>query len=90
MTRFSCLDGDHDVAPDVHLPVDGDAARVTALVDLGWCPACPDTRLTAGRGSVQICPCCWSVWWRENGAVRCTPGAIVVDEPAPPTRHRTA
>ena len=75
MSKVVCLDGEHAVAA---------AASEAALLAGGVCPACPDTELgPPTRTGVQVCPCCWSAWWTVDGVVACTPGAIVVEEPAP-------
>jgi hypothetical protein len=81
MTQITCLDGDHATPLGVHLGIRDDSDRTAAILGLGHCPACPDTRVTAGRGGVLVCPCCWSAWWVEGDRVRCTPGAVVVEEP---------
>lgn len=86
MTHVTCLDTEHSLPPSVQLAVRGESDRSAAILALGHCPACPDTRLAAGRGGVQVCPCCWSAWWVQGDLVQCTPGAIVVDEPAAPAR----
>jgi len=90
MTRLNCLDSDHATPLSVQLALDGARDRTAAILGTGNCPACPDVHLTAARGGVQVCPCCWSAWWSEAGEVRCTPGAVVVEEPAVRARQAAA
>lgn len=79
MSRFVCLDGEHTMPPAIAAAAD----PATATLQLGHCPACPDTELVAtGRAEVRVCPCCWSAWWTEDGVAACTPGAVLADEPA--------
>ncbi len=82
MSHLVCLDGEHSTPASVRLALGDGEDATAAILALGHCPACPDTPLAhTSRSGVQVCPCCWSAWWTEDGVVNCTPGAVVVDEP---------
>ena len=91
MSLVVCLDSEHIAPPIVEAALAAATDPTAAILGLGHCPACPDTPLvSARRGGVEVCPCCWSAWWTENGVVACTPGAVVVDEPAVAARSLPA
>jgi len=89
MSHVICLDGEHSLPVSVQLASTGGEDRASTILALGLCPACPDTHLgPVARTGVRVCPCCWSAWWVESGTVACTPGAVVVEEPAATDRQR--
>jgi hypothetical protein len=90
MTRVTCLDGEHSLPLSVQLSLSEGADRAATILALSHCPACPDVHLmSAGFADMQVCPCCWTVWWTDGDKVRCTHGAVetVDDSGAAPVRR---
>jgi hypothetical protein len=91
MTRVTCFDGEHTLPLSVQLRLADGGDRAATIVALSHCPACPDIHLApVGLAGMQVCPCCWTVWWIDGEKVRCTPGSVeTVDDgdPAPPRRN---
>ncbi len=83
MTRVTCAEGEHSLPLSVQLSLTDGCDRAATILALAYCPACPDMHLTpAGIAGMQVCPCCWTVWWVDGDKVRCTPGHVEhVDEP---------
>jgi hypothetical protein len=90
MTRVSCVDGEHSLPLSVQLSLVDGADRAATILALSHCPACPDTHLApVGIAGMQVCPCCWTVWWTDGAKVRCTPGSVeTVDDPTVPAPRR--
>ena len=89
MTRVTCLEGEHSLPLSVQLSLSDGCDRPATILALSHCPACPDIHLAnVGIAGMQVCPCCWTVWWTDGDRVRCTPGRVetVDDVPAAPRR----
>jgi hypothetical protein len=83
MTRVTCAEGEHSLPLSVQLSLSDGCDRAATILELSYCPACPDVHLTAaGIAGMQVCPCCWTVWWVDGDTVRCTAGQVeTIDEP---------
>jgi hypothetical protein len=90
MTRVTCVDGEHALPLSIQLSLAEGSDRAATILGLSHCPACPDVHLTPmGIAGMQLCPCCWTVWWIDGDKVRCTPGSVeTVDDPAAPAPRR--
>jgi hypothetical protein len=91
MTQVTCLEGEHTLPLSVQLSLADGCDRAAAIIAVSHCPACPDIHLTpVGIAGMQVCPCCWTVWWNDGDKVRCTPGRVeTVDDAAPISSRRT-
>lgn len=90
MTRVTCAEGEHSLPLSVQLSLSDGCDRAATILALGHCPACADVHLQpAGFAGMQVCPCCWTVWWTDGDRIRCTPGHVAtVEEPsATPARR---
>lgn len=90
MTRVTCAEGEHSLPLSVQLSLVDGCDRAATILALSHCPACPDVHLApAGYADMQVCPCCWTVWWADGERVRCTPGHVEsIEEPgATPARR---
>jgi hypothetical protein len=89
MTRVSCLDGEHTLPLSVQLRLADGGDRAAAILALSHCPACPDIHLApVGLAGMQVCPCCWTVWWTDGEKVRCTAGSVETVEDGAPIASR--
>ncbi|HZS14809.1 MAG TPA: hypothetical protein VFC09_09445 [Candidatus Dormibacteraeota bacterium] len=77
MTRVTCSEAEHSLPTSIQLSLVEGSDRAATILALSHCPACPDVHLTpAGLAGMQVCPCCWMVWWTDGDRVRCTPGQV--------------